>query len=231
MTFNQNFNSATLLKKKIVDDKLCFFEFKVENWKGHIPGQYSEICLTAENGYQAIRPYSIASPPRKDTVSFLIEKIDEGEVSNFLYDYSLAGDKFQISNPIGLRFILHNKKIPIFIASGSGIAPFLSMSKYLNEKRISYFTYHWSRNITGLVNFKENETNINISYFPFITREIPIEWQGGTDRIQEENFNNLDINQSYEIYICGSDSFVENALSIASNLNLDCEIFTERFGS
>ena len=57
MKFTQHFNSATLLKKKIIDDKLCFLEFMVENWNGHIPGQYSEICLTAENGYQAIRPY------------------------------------------------------------------------------------------------------------------------------------------------------------------------------
>ena len=231
MKFTQHFNSATLLKKKIIDDKLCFLEFKVENWKGHIPGQYSEICLTAENGYQAIRPYSIASTPQKDKVSFLIEKIDEGEVSNFLYDHSLAGDKFQISNPIGLRFILHNIKIPIFIASGSGIAPFLSMSKYLQEKKISFFTYHWSRNITGLINFDENFFSLNKYYFPFITREIPIGWKGGTKRIREENFNNLDTNQGYEIYICGSDSFVENALSVISNLSLDSEIFTERFGS
>ena len=96
MKFTQHFNSATLLKKKIIDDKLCFFEFKVENWKGHIPGQYSEICLTAENGYQAIRPYSIASTPQKDKVSFLIEKIDLGRplIEHFIFsnfNFSLIG--------------------------------------------------------------------------------------------------------------------------------------------
>ena len=70
-----NFHKSKIINKKIINSELCFIEFEVENWNSHIPGQYSEICLTAENGYQAIRPYSIASEPNSNIVGFLIEKI------------------------------------------------------------------------------------------------------------------------------------------------------------
>ena len=73
MIESQYFNHAVIKNKKIINEDLCMIDFKIENWKGHIPnwkghipGQYSEMCLTAENGYQAIRPYSIASTPRID---------------------------------------------------------------------------------------------------------------------------------------------------------------------
>ena len=231
MIESQYFNHAVIKNKKIINEDLCMIDFKIENWKGHIPGQYSEMCLTAENGYQAIRPYSIASTPKIEGASFLVEKIPNGEVSSFLYDFSDIGDKIQISNPIGMRFILQNKKIPIFIASGSGIAPFISMSNYLKNKRELFYMYHWSKNFSGLVNFMENKKDLNSFYFPSITREKPLNWLGGKERINSKTFINLDKNKNYELYICGSDLFVENALEIISKIKINFDIYTERFGS
>jgi ferredoxin-NADP reductase len=227
----QHFNNAVITKKKIINNDLCLINFEVENWHNHVPGQYSEICLTSENGYQAIRPYSIASSPDEESVTFLIERINNGEVSTFLYDVSTKGDKFQVSNPIGKRFILQNKKIPVFVASGSGIAPFISMSKYLANKNKKFYMYHWSKNLPGLVIYEENKKNINSFYFPSITREKPADWLGGDNRINSKTFNNLDLNEKYEFYVCGSDFFVENALKIISNIGKNNDIYTERFGS
>ena len=135
---NNYFHQSKIINKKIINSELCFVEFKVEDWNSHVPGQYSEICLTADNGYQAIRPYSIASEPNANYVRFLIEKISNGEVSSFFFDHSMIGDKVLISRPIGLRFILRNESLPIFICSGSGIAPFLSMTKFLDYEKKNY---------------------------------------------------------------------------------------------
>ncbi len=231
MIESQHFNNAFITNKEIINKELCLIQFEIENWNGHIPGQYSEICLTAENGYQAIRPYSIASSPSEKFVTFLVEKIQNGEVSTFLNDFSVKGDKFQVSKPIGKRFILQNKKTPVLVASGSGIAPFISMSKCLTNKNKKFFMYHWSKNFSGLVIYEENKKNINSSYFPSITREKPSKWLGGENRINAKTFNNLDLNKNYEFYVCGSDLFVENALQIISNLGQNNDIYTERFGS
>lgn len=228
----QNFQIAKISKKKIINDELCIIDFKLDNWDGHIPGQYSEICLTSEDGYEAIRPYSIASEPNKKTLSFLLEKIPNGEVSTFFYDFALVGDLVKISKPIGQRFILKDHSYTIMIASGSGIAPFLSMSKFLLNNNKTFSLFHWSKYFSGLVDYdyfskKKNEAN----YFPFVTREKQKKWTAGNSRISAENFINFNKNKKYEIYICGSDSFVEKASEIIDDSNLNFKLYTERFGS
>lgn len=228
----QYFEIAKISKKIIVNNELCIIEFEIDNWEGHIPGQYSEICLTSEDGYEAIRPYSIASEPNKKTLSFLLEKIPSGEVSTFFYDFSLVGDLVKISKPIGQRFVLKNDFYPIMIASGSGIAPFLSMSKFLIKNKNPFTLFHWSKYFNGLVNYSFLSKNNNqANYLPYVTREKQNKWIAGNSRISLENFKDLKENMKYEIYICGSDSFVENATEIINKSNLDFELFTERFGS
>ena len=228
----QNFEIAKISKKKIINDELCIIDFEIDNWEGHIPGQYSEICLTSEDGYEAIKPYSIASEPNKNTLSFLLEKIPNGEVSTFFYDFALVGDLVKISKPIGQRFILKNNLYPIMIASGSGIAPFISMSKFLINNKKPFTLFHWSKYFNGLVDYdyfskKHNQAN----YLPFVTREKQNKWIAGSSRISAENFKDIKKNKKYEIYICGSDSFVENATKVINKSNLNFELFTERFGS
>ena len=131
---NNYFHQSKIINKKIINSELCFVEFKVEDWNSHVPGQYSEICLTADNGYQAIRPYSIASEPNANYVRFLIEKISNGEVSSFFFDHSMIGDKVLISRPIGLRFILRNESLPIFICSGSGTVSYTHLTLPTNRE-------------------------------------------------------------------------------------------------
>lgn len=228
---NNYFHQSKIINKKIINSELCFVEFKVENWNSHVPGQYSEICLTADNGYQAIRPYSIASEPNSNYVRFLIEKISNGEVSTFFFDHSMIGDKVLISRPIGLRFILRNESLPIFICSGSGIAPFLSMTKFLDYEKKNYKLFHWSKTFDGLVNYSDFSKQNNSEYHPFVTREKSGINGIGTERISKKDFNELDELLKYEIYICGSDYFVENASEIVQKIFLNSKIYTERFGS
>src|SRR4051812_15919904 len=57
---------------------------RVPDWPGHLPGQHVDLRLTAEDGYQVERSYSIASPPERPEVVLTVERIDRGEVSPFL---------------------------------------------------------------------------------------------------------------------------------------------------
>ena len=78
----------------------------VPNWTGHRPGQHVDVRLTAEDGYQAERSYSIASAPQEvRRLSLTIERIDGGEVSPYLVDQLTVGDKLELRGPIGGYFV------------------------------------------------------------------------------------------------------------------------------
>src|SRR5215470_11891104 len=77
----------------------------IPDWSGHLPGQHVDIRLTAEDGYQAQRSYSIASPPEDELLTLTVEKVDNGEVSRYLVGDLRAGDQFELRGPIGGYFI------------------------------------------------------------------------------------------------------------------------------
>src|SRR5215467_12667509 len=73
----------------------------VASWQGHLPGQHVDIRLTAEDGYQAQRSYSIASPPEdKGRIALTVERLDDGEVSPYLVDEARIGDQVELRGPI-----------------------------------------------------------------------------------------------------------------------------------
>src|SRR6266699_2406624 len=77
----------------------------VPNWVGHLAGQHVDLRLTADDGYQAERSYSIASPPEDEQqIMLTIERLDDGEVSPYLTDELRAGDKLELRGPIGGSF-------------------------------------------------------------------------------------------------------------------------------
>src|SRR5262245_7843050 len=78
--------------------------FSVPRWPGHLPGQHVDVRLTSEDGYQAQRSYSIASPPGRPEIVLTVERIDDGEVSPFLTAEVRAGDELELRGPIGGYF-------------------------------------------------------------------------------------------------------------------------------
>src|SRR5262250_3525354 len=77
----------------------------LSKWRGHLPGQHVDIRLTAEDGYQAQRSYSIASPPEDELVTLTVEHVDNGEVSPYLVSDLRPGDQFELRGPIGGYFV------------------------------------------------------------------------------------------------------------------------------
>jgi ferredoxin-NADP reductase len=75
----------------------------VDGWPGHVAGQHLDVRLTAEDGYQAQRSYSIASGPEDPRLELTVERIDDGEVSPYLAGVVQAGDEFEVRTSRGGR--------------------------------------------------------------------------------------------------------------------------------
>ena len=98
----------------------------------HVAGQHADVRLTADDGYQAQRSYSIASAPGADTLELAIERLDDGEVSPYFHDAARAGDRFEIRGPIGGHFVWRGRDGGplLLVGGGSGIAPLMSMVRH-----------------------------------------------------------------------------------------------------
>jgi ferredoxin-NADP reductase len=110
--------------------KSLFIE--VPGWEGHKAGQHVDVRLTAEDGYQAQRSYSIASAPEDGWLELVVERLDDGEVSPYLTDELRAGDKLELRGPVGGWFTWEVKEGGplLLVAGGSGIAPLLAMIRH-----------------------------------------------------------------------------------------------------
>jgi ferredoxin-NADP reductase len=109
----------------------------VPQWPGHQAGQHVDVRLVAEDGYQAQRSYSIASPPEERTVSLTVERLDDGEVSPYLCDVLREVDGLEVRGPIGGYFVW-NATVGgplLLVAGGSGIAPLMAMYSLLSRAR------------------------------------------------------------------------------------------------
>src|SRR5207302_2053133 len=102
-------------------------------WMGHRAGQHVDVRLTADDGYQAERSYSIASPPEEaPRVTLTVERIDDGEVSPYLTEDLLVGDKLELRGPIGGYFVWEAQMGGplLLVAGGSGIVPLMAMLRH-----------------------------------------------------------------------------------------------------
>src|SRR5258708_40008613 len=103
--------------------------FDVPGWPGHRAGQHIDVRLTAEDGYQAERSYSIASAPDGIRVALTVQRLEDGEASPYLTDELLPGDKIELRGPIGGYFVYEPfERGPLMLAAGgSGIVPPVAM--------------------------------------------------------------------------------------------------------
>ena len=91
------------------------------DWPGHLAGQHVDVRLTAEDGYQAERSYSIASAPEDDALMLTVERLEEGEVSSYLFDVLVPGDSREFRGPIGGYFVWHEAMGGPLLLIGGGV--------------------------------------------------------------------------------------------------------------
>jgi ferredoxin-NADP reductase len=104
----------------------------VPGWPGHAAGQHVDIRLTAEDGYQAQRSYSIASGPDGADLELTVEEIADGEVSPYLTGDARPGDGFELRGPIGGYFVWHPglEEPLLLVGGGSGLVPLMAMLRH-----------------------------------------------------------------------------------------------------
>lgn len=218
------------------------FTLTLPQWMRHRAGQHYDIRLTAEDGYQAQRSYSIASPPeREGAVDITVERINDGEVSTYLHDVLMAGDRIEVRGPIGGYFVWEatmNEPL-LLIAGGSGVVPLMSMIRHRaasGGKNPTALLYS-SRTFEDIIYYGELEilrsANNGLQVFHTLTRLRPPDWKGFSRRIDRDMLKEVTgpLGRLVQVYICGPTLFVEAAANILVKLGIHSnQIRTERFG-
>jgi len=212
------------------------------NWRGHRPGQHVDVRLTAEDGYQAERSYSIASPPEEDRrVTLTVERLDDGEVSPYLTGELRVGDKVELRGPIGGYFVweAHMGGPLLLVAGGSGIVPLVAMLRYRAAvgSTIATRLLSSSRSYEDVIYCDEldrlERSGTMLEVVQTLTRAQPPGWTGYSRRIDTQMLREVawPSDQHPLMFICGPTPFVETAAASLVTLGYEpARIKTERFG-
>jgi ferredoxin-NADP reductase len=216
----------------------------VPEWSGHRAGQHVDVRLTAEDGYEAQRSYSIGSAPEQAHLTLTIERLEDGEVSIYLVDELRVGDLLEMRGPIGGYFVWESSMGGplLLVAGGSGIVPLMAMIRHHSATgsdvpvRLLYSARTFDDVIyqEDLASFDESDSAVEIFYT--LTRSQPTGWRGFSRRIDKDMLEEwaqpvLRRGAPPLIYICGPTSFVEAAASLFVEMGLDStRVRTERFG-
>jgi ferredoxin-NADP reductase len=218
------------------------FTLGLPSWTGHRPGQHVDIRLTAEDGYSVERSYSIASEPEAvGQIEITVERIRDGEVSPFLHDVVVKGDRLEVRGPIGGYFVWEaSLGGPLFlVAGGSGVVPLMAMLRHraragsTTPTRLLFSSRGPDEIIyrDELDKLVERGDGLQVAYT--LTRQQPPGWTGYRRRIDDRML--AEVLEPFGIgartYICGPTALVESAANALLRLGLPADrIRTERFG-
>jgi ferredoxin-NADP reductase len=204
------------------------------DWPGHLPGQHVDVRLTAEDGYQAQRSYSIASAPQDEHLVLTVERLNDGEVSPYLTDVLEPGDELELRGPIGGFFVWREELGGplLLVAGGSGVVPLRAMLRHhratASETPVRLL---YSARTRGDLIYRDEladyETTITL------TREQPQGWNGRTGRVDADLLAKTAWSPAEHplLYVCGPTGFVEAVADALVTLgHSPARIRTERFG-
>ena len=213
----------------------------VPGWEGHRAGQHVDVRLTAEDGYQAQRSYSIASAPESDRVELLVERLEDGEVSPYLTDELKAGDGLELRGPIGGWFAWDVREGgPLLLVSGgSGIAPLMAMIRHrkANGSEAPVSLLYSSRSFEEII-FREELERLAaqdgaLRVTHTLTRSRPSDWTGYGRRIDAEMLGEVAPAPEDRplAFVCGPTPLVEAVATALVEFGHDpARVKTERFG-
>jgi ferredoxin-NADP reductase len=220
------------------------FALEVPGWTGHRAGQHLDLRLTAEDGYSVQRSYSIASEPeRSPQVEITVERIPNGEVSPFLHDVVVPGDRLEVRGPIGGYFVWEAAigGPLLLVAGGSGVVPLMAMIRHraradgaqVGGARLLFS----SRSVEEIIYRDELDElaadDRGLEVLHTLTRSQPLGWEGYARRIDERMLSEViaPLGDRTRAYVCGPTALVETAANALVSLGLaPAQVRTERFG-
>jgi len=214
----------------------------VPGWPGHLAGQHVDVRLTAADGYQAQRSYSIASPPDDHhQLSLTVERIENGEVSPYLTDVLAEGEQLELRGPIGGYFVWSTESGgPLFlIAGGSGVCPLMAMirQRAARGSHVPTRLLCSARSLEEIIYKKELDQLAGradgLEVFHTLTRSQPPGWRGGSRRIDRAMLAEVGFGAEKLplCMVCGPTPLVEAVASTLVELgHRPDRVKTERFG-
>ena len=210
-------------------------------WEGHRAGQHVDVRLTAEDGYQAQRSYSISSAPEDRRLEITVERLDDGEVSPYLTDELHAGDGLELRGPIGGWFTWEAAEGGplLLVAGGSGIAPLMAMIRHRAAAKsdASCLLLYSSRSREETIYAEELDRfaaeDGALEVIHTLTRSRPSGWTGYSRRIDREMLEEVapSPEERPRAFVCGPTPLVETVATALVELGHDPErVKTERFG-
>jgi ferredoxin-NADP reductase len=213
---------------------------EIDDWPGHRAGQHLDIRLTAEDGYQAQRSFSIATAPEDDAVAITVEEIADGEVSPYLVEDVIVGDELEVRGPIGGPFTwsVDDGGPLVLVAGGSGLVPLMSMLRHRAAQGSALETH-------VLISVR---TEVDALYRAELLRLEPragldVRWTytrapvppagGWTGRVTAAMLDAVvpPASAAPRVFICGPTGFVEHVATLVVDAGHDpLRVRTERFG-
>jgi ferredoxin-NADP reductase len=213
----------------------------VEDWPGHLAGMHVDVRLTAEDGYQAERSYSIASAPEDPFLTLTVERFDDGEVSPWLTEVAASGDSFELRGPVGGYFVWEGSDNDpvLLVGGGSGVVPLMSMVRHRARRSVRtrmrlLYSARFEEDVlyrSELDHLAATGDGFDVVYT--FTRTSPPGWTGYQRRVDGQMLADVSFPErlSSPAFVCGPTPFVE---AVSKNLVLlghpPGRVKTERFG-
>jgi ferredoxin-NADP reductase len=205
------------------------FRIGLPMWMPHLPGQHYDVRLTAPDGYQAQRSYSIASSPLdQGEVELTIDRLDEGEVSPYFHDVVVEGDQVEVRGPFASYFVWRGERPVLLVGGGSGVVPLMAILRHRRRTmpELPMRLVYSVRNAEDVIYADELGDDAALTF----TRQAPAGWTGHTGRIDSELVGAAPPDAG-AAFLCGSNGFVEAAAELLLDTGWPAaRIRTERFG-
>lgn len=211
---------------------------EVPGWGGNIAGQHLDARVTAPDGYQAVRAYSIATSGDGDRIQLGVDRVEGGEVSPYLVDDLQVGDALEVKGPLGGWFVWkpeHTQSVQL-IGGGSGIVPLIAMIRSHRAAQSTVpFRLLYSVRSEENTFFKEElaQPSPALDVTMLYTRQVPAGWPRAAGRVTEADIvaSTFPASISPSVFVCGPTPFVEAVASTLVKLGHDpLKVKTERFG-
>jgi ferredoxin-NADP reductase len=220
---------ATVTAIKPETPRVKSFRLALPMWMPHLPGQHYDVRLTAPDGYQAQRSYSVASSPLDEgEIELTIDRLADGEVSPYFHDVVIEGDQVEVRGPFTSYFVWRGEQPVLLVGGGSGVVPLMAMLRHRRRTmpELPMRLVYSVRTAADVIYADELGHDAVLTY----TREPPQDWDGHTGRIDATLISGADSDGGIA-FVCGSDGFVEAASQLLIEAGFEPEaIRTERFG-
>ena len=212
--------------------------FGMQDWPGHRAGQHLDVRLTADDGYQARREYSIASAPG-EPVAITVERLDDGEVSSYLTEELRVGDELELRGPVGGYFVwdAEDGGPLLLVAGGSGIVPLRAILRHRRRSgsSVPVRLLYSARTQADLIYAAElSQYDGAVTVICTLTREQPPGWAGRTGRVDAAMLREVawPADMTPLAYVCGPTGFVETVAAGLVGVGYPAgQVKTERFGA